>query len=112
MPKKNKDDYAELREKIKKQGNCETCWGYGLWAIGQPVPMGQIDFADGMPANLCLECNSGARNTWKVADGLVLPIEQLTDGHLKNIVLHLDERKEEDTPVRRMMEGEVKRRKK
>lgn len=40
---------------------CNTCWGYGLWAIGDKVPMGPIDFEDGEPNKECPECGSGRK---------------------------------------------------
>ncbi len=107
---KNKDDYAELRA---KRDNCKTCYGYGLWAVGEACPMGPLDYSDGCPTSKCPECGAGVRkNTWRTTSGLVVPIRKLSENHLKNIMLHLDERKEGDTPVRKMMEKEVKRREK
>ena len=35
---------------------CQTCQGYGLWAIGDPSPMGHMDAADGVPTIPCPEC--------------------------------------------------------
>jgi len=42
--------------KMKKQ--CGTCRGFGLWAIGDPMPMGQMDANDGMPTKPCPECGA------------------------------------------------------
>ena len=38
---------------------CNTCWGYGLWAIGESSPMGPIDYEDGEPNKKCPKCGSG-----------------------------------------------------
>jgi hypothetical protein len=38
---------------------CSQCWGFGLWAIGDEIPMGPIDFEDGMPNKRCSECGAG-----------------------------------------------------
>ena len=38
---------------------CNTCWGYGLWAIGDEVPMGPIDYEDGEANKKCPECGPG-----------------------------------------------------
>lgn len=35
---------------------CKTCYGYGLWAMGDPVPMGELDAKDGEPTTPCPEC--------------------------------------------------------
>ena len=43
---------------------CKTCWGYGLWPFGEPVPMGPIDAEDGMPTKACPECGANP-NPWK-----------------------------------------------
>ena len=38
---------------------CDICWGYGLWAVGDQVPMGPIDYMDGLPNKKCPKCGSG-----------------------------------------------------
>ncbi len=38
---------------------CDVCWGYGLWAVGDAVPMGPIDFMDRLPNKKCPKCGSG-----------------------------------------------------
>jgi hypothetical protein len=35
---------------------CASCYGFGIWAIGDPVPMGPMDCADGCPTKPCPEC--------------------------------------------------------
>lgn len=40
---------------------CQTCYGYGLWAVGDPVPMGPIDAMDGLPTISCPECGANAK---------------------------------------------------
>lgn len=45
---------------LRKEGSsCGTCWGYGIWAIGDPVPMGPSDAKGGMPRKECPECGEG-----------------------------------------------------
>ena len=39
---------------------CKTCYGYGIWAIGDPVPMGPMDAEDGCPTKKCPECGANA----------------------------------------------------
>ncbi len=46
---------------LEKKGNkCKTCWGYGLWAIGDPCPMGPMD-SHGCPSKKCPECGAGGK---------------------------------------------------
>ena len=40
--------------------------GYGLWAIGDPSPMGPIDAGDGMPTIPCPTCGANANPIKKV----------------------------------------------
>ena len=44
--------------RIKKK--CKTCYGFGLWAIGDPTPMGPLDAEDGCPTIACPECKANA----------------------------------------------------
>ena len=37
---------------------CHTCYGFGLWAWGDPSPMGPIDVRDGVPTKPCPECGA------------------------------------------------------
>ncbi len=39
---------------------CQHCYGYGLWAIGAPSPMGPIDASDGYPTKPCKSCGADA----------------------------------------------------
>lgn len=41
---------------VKKK--CNTCWGFGLWGIGDACPMGPMDASDGMPTKACPECGA------------------------------------------------------
>jgi len=41
---------------IKKK--CKTCNGFGLWAVGEHVPMGEMDARDGMPTVACPCCGA------------------------------------------------------
>ena len=43
---------------------CSYCYGYGIWAIGDPCPMGPMDAGDGMPTTACPECKANP-NPWK-----------------------------------------------
>lgn len=43
------------------KNKCKTCFGLGLWAIGDPSPMGPMDFSDGMPTKKCPECGKGGK---------------------------------------------------
>lgn len=49
LPKKNK--LAEAKK-------CNTCVGYGLWAIGDASPVGPMDSHDGVPTKPCPECGA------------------------------------------------------
>ena len=35
---------------------CKNCYGYGLWILGDKVPMGAMDAYDGFPTSRCPEC--------------------------------------------------------
>jgi hypothetical protein len=37
---------------------CGTCFGWGLWALGNASPMGPMDGSDGMPTRACPECGA------------------------------------------------------
>ena len=41
-----------------EENKCKTCYGYGLWAIGDPSPMGEMDSHD-CPSKKCPECGKG-----------------------------------------------------
>lgn len=43
-----------------KKKICGTCYGYGLWGMGDDCPMGGMDAEDGMPTVACPECNANA----------------------------------------------------
>jgi len=99
--------------KQKDKGKCKTCYGFGLWAIGDASPMGPMDAADGMGTIPCPECGASAnpikrkKNVWTTVNGEVIPVKKLSDEHLKNIVLYLIENDWHNE----MIEKEVKRRK-
>lgn len=50
---------TDRRMKESSAGSCRTCWGHGIWAIGDPVPMGPMDAQGGMPTTACPECGRG-----------------------------------------------------
>lgn len=37
---------------------CKTCYGHGMWALGDPCPMGPMDAAGGVPTLPCPECGA------------------------------------------------------
>jgi hypothetical protein len=41
-----------------KKKKCTTCYGFGLWAIGDACPMGPLDASDGLPTIECPECHA------------------------------------------------------
>lgn len=41
-----------------KKKKCNTCWGYGVWVMGDASPMGPMDASDGMPTKACPECGA------------------------------------------------------
>ena len=54
---------SELLEKRRGKMTkkvCVTCVGFGVWAWGDPSPMGPIDARDGTPTKPCPECGANA----------------------------------------------------
>ncbi len=43
------------------KANCKACLGFGVWAVGMPVPMTEQHFKDKMPCKPCPECGSGKK---------------------------------------------------
>jgi hypothetical protein len=43
---------------MKNKKECTTCYGYGMWGMGDPCPMGPMDAADGYPTTPCPECGA------------------------------------------------------
>jgi hypothetical protein len=39
---------------------CERCFGFGLWAMGDPVPMGRMDASEKLPTIPCPVCKANA----------------------------------------------------
>ena len=39
---------------------CDACSGFGLWAMGDPAPMGPVDASEGLPTIPCPECGANA----------------------------------------------------
>jgi hypothetical protein len=37
---------------------CKTCYGFGMWAVGDFVPVGPVDASDGMSTLPCPECGA------------------------------------------------------
>jgi len=53
---------------------CGACYGFGMWAMGDAVPMGQLDAEDGMPTRACPECGANANpsaSTDELTTGIV-----------------------------------------
>ena len=48
-------------EKDVNKNKCSTCYGYGLWVIGEPCPIGRMD-ATHMPTKKCPECGKGGED--------------------------------------------------
>ena len=42
---------------------CGTCYGWGMWALGDATPMGPMDGSDGMPTRACPECGANPNPT-------------------------------------------------
>lgn len=62
---------------------CETCYGYGIWAVGLKTPMGPLDASDGMPTTPCPECGKNAN-----------PVRETVQDELDKFFENKDERKE------------------
>jgi hypothetical protein len=45
---------------IDVEQKCKTCYGYGIWAWGDPVGVGPMDAHDGVPTLPCPECGACA----------------------------------------------------
>lgn len=60
------ESIEKLEESMEKDvpsqptNRCNTCWGYGLHALGDSCPMGPMDASDGMPTIKCPECGANA----------------------------------------------------
>lgn len=52
-------DVRDFQE-YQQQKKCSTCHGYGLWAMGDPSPMGAMDAQDGYSTRPCPECGANA----------------------------------------------------
>jgi hypothetical protein len=55
---RGKEYHQEGKELLGIESDCNTCWKYGLWAIGDAVPMGPMDASDGFPTQECPECGA------------------------------------------------------
>lgn len=69
--------------------DCTTCWGYGLWATGDTVPMGPMDAGDGMPSKACPECGmygvnlvEGEVEAWQSVGNTEACVKKLRDALL------------------------------
>lgn len=45
---------------------CKTCYGYGLWAVGEPNPVTLMDVNVGMPTLRCPGCGKDSNPVKKV----------------------------------------------
>lgn len=75
-------------KKDEYKNTCKTCYGYGLWKIGDPAPLGPIDFSDGTEGQTCPECGATGKHKdyWRTLDGKIIYIKRLTNNHLDNII--------------------------
>ena len=55
---KTKKKVKTTKKKKETKKACKTCYGLGLWAMGDPSPMGPMDGKDGMPTIACPECGA------------------------------------------------------
>lgn len=46
------------KTEAKSTKKCGTCYGCGMWGLGDSTPMGPMDAADGMPTTPCPECGA------------------------------------------------------
>ncbi len=95
--KESTGDIGGERVSLRKPNSkCKTCWGYGLWAIGDPCPMGPLDFSDGAPVKVCPECGAGGKPEpiWTTLKGKKIPVSKIKDDHLLNIITHLEDQKQ------------------
>jgi hypothetical protein len=49
--------------------NCKTCKGYGLWGIGMPTPIGEMDAMEGFPTKPCPECGANFNGKRRKSNG-------------------------------------------
>jgi len=54
-------EFKNIDKKLKKKSGCDSCYGYGIWAVGPRVPMGPLDYKDGCPNKPCPKCGGGGR---------------------------------------------------
>jgi len=57
--KKIKEEFKKMDKKLKTKAKCNTCYGFGIWAVGDQSPMGPMDYSDGCPNKPCPECGAG-----------------------------------------------------
>jgi len=55
-----------MKKQKSKPSNCRTCYGFGLWGMGDSSPMGIMDAHGGMPTIECPECGAN-RNPIKAS---------------------------------------------
>jgi len=86
---------------VKNKKKCTRCFGFGIWAIGDPCGVGEMDARDGVPIKKCPECGAKGipKNSWRTLSGEYIKIPDLDDDHLANIIAHISER--EDSPANR-----------
>lgn len=52
--------HVKGRQVSESMSSCKTCYGYGIWTVGDPVGVGPLDASDGVPTNPCPECGANA----------------------------------------------------
>lgn len=60
--KSEKDSLAFLWLGYSPTSKCPACYGHGLWAVGDPSPVGPMDASDGVPTKRCPVCGAGGKN--------------------------------------------------
>jgi len=106
----------EPTKKIKKDkyvNKCTTCYGYGIWPVGDPVGIGPMDFSDGIEGKKCPECGASGKmeDYWKTLDGRLFYIGHLTNSHLENIINDMGKGKLHVSPkMKRKLLAEKKKR--
>lgn len=53
---KKPEQKPRTTKKKKNDGVCPDCYGCGVWATGDPSPMGPMDYGDGCPWKPCPTC--------------------------------------------------------
>jgi len=55
------DQFHRNIRRVENLMACDKCVGFGVWAVGMPVPMEENHFNEGQPNKPCPECGSGKK---------------------------------------------------